>query len=184
MRSRRPALALVGALLVGGLAGGILAGCGIGAPNVPVATDTPAPLASLSGTIELTRGMVESALKDRGIGLIQPNAPFTPPQDASLVDVPRGVFQAVLGEDPAAGYIVIYELPDPASAFTAAETQATWIASGPGAVQFTPGTAHVIRVVGNTVVTFSRSPEARDPHEADVAAALETLGRGVPVPTT
>lgn len=184
MRPDRAARLLVGALLAGGLAAVALAGCGLGAPNVPVATDTPPPLASLSGAIALTRGEVESALKDRGIGLIQPNAPFTPPQDASLVDVPRAVFQAVLGEDPAAGYIVIYELPDPASAFAAAERQATWIASGPGAVQFTPGTTHVIRVVGNTVVTFSRSPEARDPHEVDVVAALETLGRGVPVPTT
>lgn len=162
----------------------LLAACGIAAPNVPVATDTPEPLGTLSGSIEVTRGAIEAALKDRGVGLIRPNAPYTPPQDASLVDVPRGVFQAVLGQDPAAGYIVVYELPDPALAFTAAQTQATWIASGPGAVQFTPGTTHVIRVVGNTVVTFSRSPEARDPHEADVVAALETLGKGVPVPTT
>ena len=161
-----------------------LAGCGLGAPNVAVATDTPVPLASLSPAIELTRAQIESALKARGIGLIRPNAPFIPPQDASLVDVPRGVFQAVLGADPGAGYIVVYELPDAAAAATAAQTQAMWIASGPGAVQFTPGTKHVIRVVGNTVVTFSRSPEARDPREADVGAVLESLGQGVPVPTT
>lgn len=171
-------------LVLAGVVPALLAGCGIGAPNVAVATDTPQPLASLSGAIELTRGTIESALKDRGVGLIRPNAPYLPPQDASLVDVPRGVFQAVLAEDPAAGYIVVYELPDPAAAFAAAQVQAAWIASGPGAVQFTPGTAHVIRVVGNTVVTFSRSPEARDPHEADVVAALESVGRGVPVPTT
>lgn len=160
----------------------VLGGCGIGSPGVAAPTDAPASLAPLSTTVELTRGTLERALKAAGIGLIRPTVPFRPPEEARLIDASRTVFQAVLPADPTGGYLVVYEQPDAGTAYATALAQATWLESGPGAVQFPPGTRHVIRVVGPTIVTFSLKPESPDPETASrLIAALETVGRGVPV---
>ncbi|MFM2106574.1 MAG: hypothetical protein RL338_1606 [Chloroflexota bacterium] len=184
---RRPRLAAPGRALalplVLGLAALVLAACGIGSPNVALPTPTPPPLERLSGTIEVTRGTVEAALRAEGIGLIRPTTPFRPPEAPELIELPRGVFQAVLPADPAGGLLVVYELPDPAAAWVAAQAQAAWLGSGPGAVQFPPGTRHVVRAIGSTVVVASLKPEAPDPAAAVVLDRLETLGRGAPVPS-
>ena len=128
-------------------------------------------------------GTLESALRARGLVLTRPNIPYRPPEGPALLDQPRAVFQATLAASPERGYLVVYELPDPSAAFSAARAQAAWLASGPGAVQSPPGTTHVIRVVGATIVTYSRLPDGNDPAETDLVAALETLGTGVPVAT-
>lgn len=179
VRAARAAHALLAVLV--GLA---VVGCGIGAPGVVTTTDSPPPLMPLSGTIELTRGALEAALKARGIGLIRPATPFRPPESPALIDLPRGVFQAVLPDDPGRGYLVVYELPDPSAAYTAASAQAAWLGSGPGAVQFVPGTRHVVTVLGSTVVTYSLTPGAVDPRAAEILEVVGSIGRPVPVPTT
>lgn len=160
----------------------LVAGCGIGATNVAAPTEPPPSLAPLSGAIELTRGTLERALKERGIGLIRPAVAFRPPENAALIAVPRGVFQAVLAGDPSGGFITVYELPDPSAAMVAARTQAAWLASGPGAVQAVPGTRQVIRVVGNTILAAALAPDA-SPDARAVLEVLETIGSGVPVAT-
>lgn len=170
---RRPVALLVAVALA--------AGCGMGSPNVAVPTDSPMALAPLSGTLALAEGTLERALKERGLGLTRPTTPFRPPENAALIDVPRAVFQAVLADDPTGGYLVVYELADPATAYDAATTQARWLASGPGAVQFVPGTTHTLVVTGNTLISMSVPPDAPDARIEDVVAVLRSLGKVVEV---
>ncbi|MFZ5853542.1 MAG: hypothetical protein ACOYXS_03425 [Chloroflexota bacterium] len=160
-----------------------LAGCGIAAPSqLPAVSPSPLPQASLSGSIELTRGLVEAALKASGFGLIRPPVPFRPPESPALIEIPRAVFQVVLGQDPNGGFLVIYEFPDAPSAHAAGLAQARWLASGPGAIQFALDEQHVVRQVGTTLVTFSWSPaSAPDPRTGEIAAVLQTVGQGIPV---
>ncbi len=160
-----------------------LAGCGIAAPSaLPVLSPSPVPRASLSGSIELTRGLVESALKASDFGLIRPQVPFRPPEGPALIDIPRAVFQVVLGQDPNGRFLVIYEFPDSPTAYAAGLAQARWLASGPGAIQFPLDAQHVVRQVGTTLVTFSWSPSnSTDPRTGEIALALGTVGQGIPV---
>lgn len=159
-----------------------LAGCGIAAPNEAAPTPTALPAASLSGSIELARGLVEAALRTANFGLVRPRVPFRPAESPSLAGAPRGVFQVVLGDDPDGGYLVIYELPDPSAAYAAGLEQAAYVASGPGAVQFLPDTRHVLRYVGNVLIFFSWSPEnSPDPRTREIAIALESVGQEIPI---
>lgn len=160
----------------------VLGGCGIAAPSEAPSSAPDGPVPTLSGAVELTRGSLEAALRAANIGLIQPRVPFQPPESPALADAPRGVLQAVLPDDPTGGYLVVYEFPDPAAAWAAGLAQAKWLASGPGAVQFPTDVHHVLRVVGNTLVTFSWSPaSAPDPHTSGVETALGTVGQGIAV---
>ncbi len=160
-----------------------LAGCGIAAPSeLPPASPSAVPQASLSGSIELTRGLVEAALKASDFGLIRPQVPYRPPESPALIDIPRAVFQVVLGQDPNGGFLVIYEFPDSPTAWAAGLAQARWLASGPGAIQFPLDERHVLRQLGTTLVTFSWSPSnAPDPRTGEIATALEAVGQGIPV---
>jgi len=96
---------------------------------------------------------------------------------------PRTVFQAVLPDDPAHGFISVYEFPTLPDAEAAAEEQAAYVTSGPGRVQFPPDAQFIIRRVGTTVVfhVFSRGSSG-DPRGADVAVALQSLGDPIAIP--
>lgn len=172
-------ISLVGAVL----AATLLAACGIGAPSeASSASIAPAPSQSASASIEVTRSAVEAALKASEFGLIVPQTPFRPPESPALIDAARAVYQVVLSDDPAGGYLVIYDFPDATSARAAGLTQAAWLASGPGSVNFAPGTTHLIRQVGNTLVTFSYPPQASpDARVVKAADALATVGLPIPV---
>jgi hypothetical protein len=160
-----------------------LAGCGIGAPEEGAPTPTPVASQDVSGTIELSRGVVETALRRLELGLIVPTIPFRPAESTALIDVPRGVYQAVLAGDPDGGFIAIYEFPDPAAAYDAGRAQAAWLGSGPGAIQNRAGTSHVLRQVGNTLVVYGYRPDGPSGSRAvDVATALESIGQGIAIP--
>jgi hypothetical protein len=178
---RRQVLAVAAGVLV---AGALLAGCGVAAPSEAVPLASPsASRQPASASIELTRSAVEAALKSRELGLIVPQEPFRPPESTALIDAPRAVYQVVLPDDPTGGYLVIYDFPNPDAAHAAGVAQAAWLASGPGTVNFPPGTTHVIRQVGTTLVTFSYPPqEAPDSRAAAAAEALDAVGQGIPVP--
>ena len=95
---------------------------------------------------------------------------------------PRAVYQAVLPADPTHGYIVVYELRDTARAAEAAAEQQRYLVTGPGRVQTPPGTVHVIRGVGTTVIVYDWLPGAStDPSAPAIQAALETIGTPYPV---
>jgi hypothetical protein len=157
-------------------------GCG-GAP-APVSIDpSPSPSPGTSLAAEITRGEIGTALGARSIGLETADAPFRPPESPLLQAAPRMVVEAFLPDDPTAGQIVIYELPDASDASSAGREMASYLASGPGRVNFTPDAVLVLRQLGPTLVFFTYSPGSlNDPAAAaDVAEALATVGQVVPI---
>ena len=162
-----------------------LTGCvASGDPVASPPASTAAPVQTVSPAVAPTRDALFAALGERRLTVTEPQTPFRPAEAVTLTAAPRVVYQVVLPADPDRGYIVVYELPDAASAEAAAREQATYLASGPGRVQTPIGTVHVIRVVGPTVVLYSWLPEgASDPSAPEIQAALETIGVCEDVPS-
>jgi hypothetical protein len=148
-----------------------------------MAPASPGPASSVTPGIAPTRAELFRVLGERRLTVTEPEVPYRPAEAPTLTTAPRAVYQVILPDDPGAGYVVIYELPDVASAQAAAQEQAAYLASGPGRVQTPIGTRHVIRVLGPTVVLHSwHLDAATDPRAPEIPAALETLGTGVDVP--
>jgi hypothetical protein len=183
--ANRRALAIAVAVVVFVLliAAAVLGGGG-GSPGSPTfppvgATTRPAGAAAAS-----TQAAIAEALSGVNLQLEVFASPYRPAESASLSTAPRLVVRAVIPDDPNHGLIVIYEFLSTADATSAAQEQASYVASGVGRVQFTPDTQFTIRVVGSTVVFYDWAT-ANSPDEAKakaVSTALETLGFGVPVP--
>jgi hypothetical protein len=164
---------------------GLVAGCGIGAPQgssavPPAATATPQP--TVSTAVAQTRLQVAGALAAAGFQLVDPRVPFRPPESALLAAAPRAVYQVPLPADPSHGYIVVYEFPDAASASVAGHEMATYLASGPGRVQFPSDAEHVLRQLGTTLIYYTWSPGASPGTDvATIAKALEAVGQGIAI---
>jgi hypothetical protein len=142
----------------------------------------PPAAATVGPAVASTRAAIEAALGDRQVQLTDPQQPYRPAEPPPIAALPRGVFQAVLPDDPAHGYIVVYELPSETAALEAAEAQAAYVGSSVGRVQFPVGTQFVVRVLGRTVIFYADPPESPDDQAGDVVEALRTVGREVPVP--
>ena len=126
---------------------------------------------------------VLGALGEVGLQAVTAARSFRPPEGPLLAAAPRTVLQATLPDDPDHGYIVIYALGSPHEAQAAAVDHAAYVATGPGAVQFPPGSRFVLRVVGSTVVSFTWSPDnAPDARTRSIEDALLRIGSGVTVP--
>jgi hypothetical protein len=184
MRARRArsgmALGLAAAMAV------TVAGCGLGAsgpaPSIPV--PSAGPSATAGAAAAQTRGVIADALKSVAVQFGDATQPYQPAESNRLRDAPRAVYQVVLPDQPDAGYIVVYEFPDPASAVDAGNEEAGYLGTGNGRVQFPLGTQHVLRQVGTTLILYSWLPAASsDPTAGNVADALNTLGIGFTVPS-
>lgn len=161
---------------------GVVVGCGVGARPVPIPSEIPTATLFLSDAAQLTRLQVESALRGRNLTAIVPQVPFRPGESPALAAAPRLIVQAILPGDSNGGFIVVYDFRDAPTAYAAGVEMANYLASGPGRVQFLPDTRHVLRELGSTLVFFSWSPSTSpDPHTADIAGALETLGTEIPI---
>jgi hypothetical protein len=165
----------------------ILAGCGAGGPAGPPATFPPTTFGAGDATgaeVAATRAELARALGTLSLQLDDPQVPHRPAESPSFAAAPRAVFQVVLPDDPAHGFVSVYEFADEATAAAAGKDQAAYIASGPGRVQFVPDTRFVLRQVGRTVVFYAWSPlNSPDPRTADIQKALETVGTRIPIPS-
>ena len=168
---------LLGLVLVGGLAG-----CGIAADGGAQPTVAVTPQASLSAGLQLCWNELAATLDSASLPLTQPAAAVRPAESPLLSVAPRAVGQVLLPADQAHGYIVLYGFPDPASAFTAAQQQATYVGSGEGRVQFVPDTKFTLRQDGSCVLFYDWSPSAStDPRSADIETALQSFGVAIPI---
>ena len=161
-----------------------LAGCGAATTaSVPIASTGPA--ATVTAAVSQTRGAIAAALTAGGVAvqLADATRPYRPAESGRLRNAPRAVYQALLPDQPDAGFIVVYEFPDPASAVDAGNEEAGYLGSGPAKVQFPLGTEHVLQAVGTTLVLYSWLPSASsNPTAGKVADALRSLGVGFSVP--
>jgi hypothetical protein len=146
----------------------------------PPAESTPAPAGDATAA---ARAMVIAALGAVGLQGQDAIHPYRPPEAAGFSAAPRSVLQVTLPDDPDHGFIVLYAFGSPTEAEAAASEQAAYIASGPGRVQFGPGSRFVLRLVGATVIFFTWSPDnAPDPRTASIDQALSTVGTAVAIP--
>jgi hypothetical protein len=166
----------------------LLAGCGIGAgatPTVPsVLEPSIGPSTTAGAAAAQTRGVIADALRSVAVQFGDATQPYRPAESDRLRNAPRAVYQVVLPDQPDAGYVVVYEFPDSASAVDAGNEEAGYLGTGNGRVQFPLGTQHVIRQVGTTLVLYSWLPAASsDPTAGHVADALNKVGIGFTVPS-
>jgi hypothetical protein len=176
----RPGRALGAAFVI---AGALLAACVGGAPAArtsgPLATAQP----SASAAVEATLAQLDAALRASGLVVESTLTAVRPAEPPSFAGVARWPFHAVLPDDPAGGYLVIYEFPGPALAANGGRDLAAYISSGPGRVQYAPDIRFVLRQVGSTLVFYPWSPASSpDRRTPDLAAALASVGSEVPVP--
>lgn len=169
------------ALLVSILVAAFAAACTSGPRTTfPPLGATPGAAGDLTDATEAT---VIAALAAVGLPAAEATRTFRPPEGPLLAAAPRTVIQATLPEDPTHGFVLIYAFPSPQAAESAAADHAGYISSGPGRVQFPPGSRFVLRVVGSTVVFFSWIPDsALDPRMRSIEEALLGVGSEVPVP--
>jgi hypothetical protein len=185
-RPRTPAVSIAAwtALAIGVAV--LVAACGIGAASspAPVPEESVGPATTPGAAVGQTRGAIAAALSSVAVQFGNATRPYRPAESGRLRDAPRAVYQVVLPDQPDGGYIVVYEFPDAASAVDAGNEEAGYLGTGNGRVQFPPGTQHVIRALGPTLILYSWLPAASsDPTAGNVAQALSTLGIGFTVPS-
>jgi hypothetical protein len=169
------------------LLGAFVLGCG-GASASPVprppagdGATLATPVTSLTPAMEGTATVLRERLEPGGFRLEMTGRPFRPSEPESLWRVPRAVFQVDVG-DPEAGWVVIYELPDPSTAGTVGREYARYIASGFGQTNFPLDALFSLAQLSNTLVFTWWSPErAADRERAGQAFELVS-GVGQPIP--
>jgi hypothetical protein len=142
----------------------------------------PTPMASWSPGVAATLASVRAALEAEGIGLFPPTAPYRPSEPASLLQVPRAILQASIGET-AQGYVVVYQLPDAPAADVAAAELADHVGSGFGQTNYpTDAQLHVATDESTVVFTWWSRERAADDARAEAAFdAISSVGVEVPV---
>ncbi len=167
------------------LVASVVVACGVdaggAAPSIPEASGSPVVTAGAAAA--QTRGEIATALANVAVQFGDATTPYQPAESPRLRGAPRATYQVVLPDQPDAGYIVVYEFPDSASAVDAGNEEAGYLGTGNGRVQFPFGTQHVLRELGPTLILYSWLPAASsDPTAGKVADALNTLGVGFTVP--
>lgn len=177
-RLRAPVLAITLAVM-----GAVAAGCGIAAPRGGTAASPAAtPAASVPRAIDQTRLQLEGALRAGGWFLDRATVPYRPPETGRVATAPRVVYQVILPDDPGRGQVVVYEFPDTAAAAAAGRELAEYLGSGPGRVQFTPDTRHVLRQLGTTLILYTWTREGTTDAVEEIAMILDTVGQGIAIP--
>src|ERR1019366_6397824 len=131
-----PGMRGVGWLLGIALLPGVLASCGIAANEAAQPSVAITPQVSLSATLQLCRNELVTTLSAAGFSLVQAASAVRPAESPLLTTAPRTVGQVLLPADPDHGFIVLYQFPNPASAYAAAQQQAAYIGGGEGRIQF------------------------------------------------
>ena len=162
----------------------LLAGCfgGTGASGGAAQPPLPTPQASLSAQVQGTLTLVQNALAPIGLTLSPAVAPYRPSEPAGLTQAPRAVFQVSLA-DPDQGFVVIYELPDPATAAARGAELASYLGSGFGQTNYPLDAQFSIGQVGSTLVfTWWSHDRSSNPDLAEAAFnAIASVGQPIPV---
>jgi hypothetical protein len=142
----------------------------------------PTPQASLSPQVDSTAALVRQALATAGLQLNPPVQPYRPSEPAGLAIVPRAIFQESVA-DPTQGYVVIYELPDVATATDRGKELAAYLGSGFGQTNYPLDAQFSIGQVGGTLVfTWWSKDRSSDDALAEAGFnAVASVGQPIPV---
>ncbi|MFN8619389.1 MAG: hypothetical protein U0869_01420 [Chloroflexota bacterium] len=161
----------------------LLTGCGgLFTAQTDSGPALPTPQASYSVGVSGTIALLTAALGAVNIPLAPPIQPARPSEPESLLQAPRAVMQAGVN-DPAGGYVVIYQLADQSAAEAAAHDLASYLSSGFGQTNYTVDTQFHVAVDGSTVVFtwWSREHAPDDELAENAFTAMSTVGNEVPV---
>jgi hypothetical protein len=166
---------------------GLVAGVGLIAVQT-LGLATPAPVmrtpAPAGGAAAATVDRLLDALGAAQLQAGPSPRPYRPPETTALAGVPRTVLQVTLPQDPAHGYIVVYELPSAAQAGAVGREYAAYLGSGVGRVNFPIDTRFTLRQVDSTLVFFHWSPSNwPDPRSAGIQPVIEGVGEPIAVPS-
>lgn len=172
----RGAAAAVAALLA-------LGACFASSPvNQPAGTPVPTPQASLSTQVAGTLSLAREALARAGLQLNAPIQPYRPAEPAGLALVQRAVFQESLA-DPDQGYVVVYDLPDAATATERGRELAAFLGSGFGQTNYPLDAQFAVSQVGGTLLfTWWSANRASNDALAEAGfKAVASVGQPIPV---
>jgi hypothetical protein len=161
----------------------LVVACGTGSTGSRAPQGTTAPRPTVTAAVAATLAELTRVLGANRLQVVVPQVPYRPGEARELAAAPRAVVQVILPDDPTHGYISVYDFPTDAAAREAADAQATYVASGPGRVQFPPDTRFTIRQLASTVVFYAWSPgSTTDELAPEIEPVLRTIGTEVPVP--
>lgn len=127
-------------------------GGGSPAPRTPAGTDDALrPMASLTPVVAGTFGALRTALAPAGYRVEVLTRPYRPAEPLELSRVPRAALQVDVG-DPDAGFVVIYEFDDVATARERGGVFARYLGSGFGQTNFPLDAQFAVQQVGPTIV--------------------------------
>jgi hypothetical protein len=172
-------------LLVPALVGLLVAGCGLGAAQSPIAVPPPSrgPQATVSGAVDQTRAAMAAALAGRNLELAAASREYRTGEPRALAAAPRRVYQVGLPDDPEGGFIVVYEFRDSSAAVDAGNALAGYLGTGAGRIQYPIDSRYSIRQLGTTLIFYTWAPSTSpDPASATIGEALDTLGIGFAPP--
>ena len=98
-----------------------------------------------------TLALLQNALAGGGYRLDQPIAPYQAAEPGSFAGVPRSVYQ-ISTPDPDAGFVVIYEFPDAATASARGQELAAFLGSGFGQTNYPFDAQFAVSQVGGTII--------------------------------
>ena len=161
-----------------------LAACGGGYTGVvddPGVVALPTPVESLSTVLSGTVAVLTDTLASAGYQLYEPRQPYRPSEPTALAQTPRTVLQ-VSGPDPDQGFVVVYELPDGASATAASGALASYLGSGFGQTNFPLDAQFSVAQLGSSVIfTWWSGARSADRTAAEGAFdAVRSVGVQVP----
>ena len=163
-----------------------VAGCGSSAtPTPPTPAPIPAAIPTPSVAVATTLVQVNAALQPQGLTALAAIAAVRPAAPPSFGGNPAWPFTVALKTGTSVLF-VIYEFADANVAAAAGADMASYLAGGPGRVQYTSDTQFTLRQVGPPLIfyTYGFDTSADRVGAATVAAAIALVGTEIPIKKT
>ena len=153
-----------------------------GVVDDPGVAALPTPVESLSTVLSGTVAVLTDTLASAGYQLYAPRQPYRPAEPPTLAQTPRTVLQ-VSGPDPDQGFVVVYELPDVASATAAGAALAGYLGSGFGQTNFPLDAQFSVAQDGSSLIFtwWSGARSADRPAAEGAFDAVRSVGVQIPV---
>ena len=150
--------------------------------NQPGGPTLPTPLASSPAEVQSTQAAISSALAPLAVTLAPPANPYRPSEPIDLTQAPRVVLQESL-PDANTGFVVIYDLPDAATAARVGQELASYLGGGFGQTNYPLDAQFAVNQLGSTLVFtwWSAGLSSNDALAQNAFNAIAGVGQAIPV---